>query len=78
MIAVIERSVRGVRIRDRVLLAADFDDVSHAQFSASTGFSLPIHFDITVLNHQFDLPTTLGQATQFQEVIESQGVWNGN
>ncbi len=65
----------GVRgLFDRELLAANFDDISNAQLSASSGFDLAVHFDFAALDFQLGLPARSREVDQFQEMIETKRI----
>jgi hypothetical protein len=62
----------------RVSYPIDLNNVAHNQFAASSGFHLTVDLNFTTLNQQLRLATRICNATELQELVQSQGFTFGN
>jgi hypothetical protein len=52
-------------------LTAHFDNVVHTKLAAPASLLYSVHFDFTVLDHELGMTTGVGNASQFQELIQT-------
>jgi len=51
-----------------------FDNISHAKSPSSSGFDFAVHLDFSALDHQLGLPARFRNATQLQELIQTESI----
>jgi hypothetical protein len=56
----------------------DLNHVANSQFAASSGFRLAVHLNFATLDHQLCLSARVCNATELQELIQSQGFTFGS